>query len=77
MRLQLSSIPQMTLMAAIVTTLCFPVGAVLALLSCAALGVSVHSFVTFGDTFNALAGVSVWWAIGFLPALAYAAFVLP
>jgi len=41
------------------------------------LGVSFHSFVTFGDTFNALAGLLVWWAIGFLPAFAYAAFMLP
>ncbi|MGH8740918.1 MAG: hypothetical protein ACREUN_08400 [Burkholderiales bacterium] len=60
-------------MAAIVTTLCFPVAAALALLGCAALGVPIHACVTFGDTFNAPAGVSVWWVIGFLPALAYAA----
>ena len=72
------SISQMTVMAAIVTTLmCWPVGALLALLCFAVLGVSFHSFVTFGDTFNALAGLLVWWTIGFLPAFAYAAFMLP
>lgn len=72
------SISQMTVMAAIVTTLmCWPVGALLALLCFAVLGVSFHSFVTFGDTFNALAGLLVWWTIGFLPAFAYAAFILP
>ena len=78
MRRLLGSIPQMTVMAAIVTTLmCWPVGALLALLCFAVLGVSFHSFVTFGDTFNALAGLLVWWTIGFLPAFAYAAFMLP
>lgn len=66
-------VPQLTIMAAIVTTLCFPAAAALVLLSCALLGVPIHSVVTFGETFNALAGVSVWWVIGFLPAFAYAA----
>ena len=69
------SISQMTVMAAIVTTLMYgPVGALLALSCFVALGVSLHSFVTFGDTFNAVAGLLVWWAIGFLPAFGYAAF---
>jgi len=78
MRRLLGSISQMTVMAAIVTTLmCWPVGALLALLCFAVLGVSFHSFVTFGDTFNALAGLLVWWTIGFLPTFAYAAFMLP
>ena len=78
MRRLFGSISQMTVMAAIVTTLmCWPVGALLALLCFAVLGVSFHSFVTFGDTFNALAGLLVWWTIGFLPAFAYAAFILP
>lgn len=76
MRLQLSSISQTTVMAAIVTTLFFPVGAALALLCCAVLGISVHSLATFGNTFNAVAGVLVWWAICFLPAFAYAALML-
>jgi hypothetical protein len=78
MRRLLGSISQITVMAAIVTALmCWPVGALLALLCFAVLGVSFHSFVTFGDTFNALAGLLAWWTIGFLPAFAYAAFIMP
>ncbi len=64
----------MAVMAAIVATLCFPVAAALALLSCALLGVPIHTLVTFGDTLNAFAGVSLWWAIGLVPAFGYAAF---
>jgi len=72
-----ASISQIPVMAAIVTTLMYgPVGALLALSSFVSLGVSFHSFVTFGDTFNAVVGLLVWWAIGFLPALGYAAFTL-
>src|SRR5207253_2243159 len=52
------SIRATAVMAAIVTTmLCGPVGALLALLSFAVLGISLHSFVTFGDRFNALGGL--------------------
>jgi len=36
--------------------LCAPVGALLALLSFAALGISIHAFVTFGDRLNAVGG---------------------
>lgn len=61
-------------MAAIVATLCFPLAAALALLACAVLGVPIYSLVTFGETFNAFAGVSLWWTIGLVPALVYAAF---
>jgi len=71
------SISQTMVMAAIVTTLlCLPVGAVLALFSFAVLSVSLHSFVTFGDTFHAVAGLLAWWLVGFLPAYAYSAFML-
>jgi len=72
------SIRATALMAAIVTTmLCGPVGALLALLSFAVLGISLHSFVTFGDRFNALGGLLVWWLITFVPAFGYAAFAMP
>jgi len=65
-------------MAAIVTTmLCAPVGALLALLSFAALGISIHAFVTFGDRLNAVGGLFVWWLIAFVPSFAYAAFAMP
>jgi len=74
----LGSISQMTVMATIVTTLMYwAVGALLALLCFAVPGISFRSFVTFGDTFNALPGLLVWWAICFLPAFAYAAFMFP
>jgi hypothetical protein len=52
-------------------------GALLALLSFAVLGTSLHAFVTFGGTLNAFQGVLAWWALGFVPALAYAAYMLP
>jgi len=74
----LRSVRQMAVMAAIVTTmLCLPVGALLALLSVAVLGVSVHSFITFGESFNAVGGLFVWWALGFVPAFGYAALAMP
>jgi hypothetical protein len=73
-----SSISQVMLMAAITTTLlCLPVGALLALLCFALLGISFHAFLTFADTVNGFEGLLVWWTIGFLPALAYAACFRP
>jgi hypothetical protein len=78
MRLQLGSISQIAVMAAVVTSLLYcPAGALLALLCFVAMGVSFHAFVTFGDTFSAFAGLLVWWTVVFLPAFAYAAFTLP
>ena len=75
---RLRSIRQMAVMAAIVTTmLCVPVGALLGLLSVAVLGVSVHSFITFGERLNAVGGLLVWWALVFVPALGYAALAMP
>ena len=75
---RLRSIRQMAVMAAIVTTmLCVPVGALLALLSVALLGISVHSFVTFGERLNAVGGLFVWWALAFVPAFGYAVFAMP
>jgi len=65
-------------MAAIVTTmLCGPVGALLALFSFAVLGISFHSFLTFGDRLNAVGGLFAWWALAFVPAFGYAVFAMP
>ena len=73
-----SSLSQVMLMAAIVTSLLWlPVGASLALLCFALLGISFRAFLTFGDTFNGFQGLLVWWLLGFVPALAYAACVRP
>jgi hypothetical protein len=78
MQNMLRSIRQIAVMAAIVTTLlCVPVGALLAFLSAVLLGVSVHSFVTFGERFNAVGGLFVWWAVAFVPAFGYALFAMP
>jgi hypothetical protein len=65
-------------MAVIVTTLaCIPMGAVLALLSFGIPDMSPQSLVTFGGRFNAFVGVLLWWAIAFVPSLAYSAFAMP
>ena len=71
-----ASLAQLFVMAAIVTTLFLVPAAGLAWLACAVLDVSFESLVTFGDALSAPAGVSAWWAIFFLPAFAYAAFML-
>jgi len=69
---------QTAVMAAIVTTLmCGPVGALLALFSFAVLGISFHSFLTFGERFNAFVGLLVWWLVAFVPAYGYASFTMP
>ena len=71
-----ASLSQVAGMAALVASLLyFPVGAVLALLCFAARDVSIHSFITFGDTFNPLPGLLMWWVFAFVPAFAYAAHV--
>ena len=78
MRLVLRSLPQMVVMAAIVTsTLFVPVGALLIWLSFAFFGVSLRALVTFGSLITALEGLLAWWALLFLPALVYAACVMP
>lgn len=64
-------------MAAIVTTLLWvPAGVVLAGVLFV-FGTSLHAFVTFGGAIGGVLGVATWWAIGFVPALGYAAYVLP
>lgn len=78
MRFVLRSIPQMLVMAAVVTTaLCVPVGAVLASLSFALFGISLREFVTFGGELAPVEGLLAWWAVLFIPALVYAAYVMP
>ncbi len=74
----LRSVRATAVMAAIVTTmLCGPVGALLALFSFAVLGISFHSFLTFGDRLNAVGGLFAWWALAFVPAFGYAVFAMP
>jgi hypothetical protein len=68
---------ELATMAAIVTTLLFvPVAAILAGLLFLA-GISLEAVVTFGGALNAVQGLLAWWALGFLPAAAYAAYALP
>jgi len=71
-----ASLAQLFIMAAIVATLSLPPAAGLAWLACSVLGFSFEALVTFGDRLSAPVGVSAWWAIVFLPAFAYAAFML-
>lgn len=78
MTLTAASIRQLMVMAAITATLmCLPVGAVLALLAYAVLGISFHAFLTFAGALNNFAGVLAWWALAFLAALPYAAYAMP
>lgn len=71
-------IRQTMVMAAIAATLmCLPVGALLALLAYAVLGISFHAFLTFAGALNNFTGVLAWWALAFLAALPYAACAMP
>jgi hypothetical protein len=68
----------MLVMASVVTTALFvPVVGILALLAIGSFGVSLRAFVTFGEMLNAVEGLGAWWAILFVPALAYSACVMP
>lgn len=72
-----SYLGQVLTMAAIVTTLLWvPLGAMLAAVLFA-FGTSLHAFVTFGGAIDGVVGVVTWWMVGFVPALGYAAYVLP
>ena len=65
------------MMAAIVTTLLFvPAAALLAGLLFL-FGISLQAFVTFDGALNEMQGVLAWWMVAFLPAAAYASYVLP
>jgi hypothetical protein len=61
-------------MGAIVTTLLWlPGGALLALLCYLLLDISLDTFLTLGHSLpHASVGLLAWWAIGFVPAYAYA-----
>lgn len=64
-------------MAAIVTgLLCVPAGALLAAVLFL-LGIPLLGFVTFGGALNGYQAALAWWILGFLPALGYAAYLLP
>jgi hypothetical protein len=78
MKLVLRSLPQLLVMASVVTTALYvPVMVVLALLSVGLTGASLHAFVTFGDALSTFEGLVAWWAILFVPALAYSACMMP
>lgn len=78
MRVVLSSLPQMIVMAAIVASALYvPVAGLLALLAFILFGVSLYDFVTFGGALGAVDGLVAWWALMLLPALIYAAYVMP
>ena len=78
MQRALNSITHTLVMAAIVTTLlCLPVGALIAAFGYAVLDIPFQTFLTFAGTFNRFVGLLAWWTLLFVPALAYAACVLP
>lgn len=75
---QLRSLVQMLVMAAIVTTaLAVPVGALLGLLCLAVFDVSLWAFITFAGSLTLLQGILAWWGLMLVPALVYAAAVMP
>lgn len=74
----LRSIPQMLVMAAIVTTALFvPVGALIVLIAFGLFGVSLQAVVTFGGWLSVIPGLAAWWLILLIPALAYATYAMP
>ena len=72
-----SAIGRLFVMAAIVATLWFPAGALVAGLASVLLDFPIRIVVTFGDRIHAAAGLVLWWLIVFLPALAYSAVFMP
>jgi hypothetical protein len=70
------TLAQVLVMAAIVATLFLVPAAGLVWVGCALLGISFESVVTLGNIVSAPAGLSAWWTISFVPAFAYAAFML-
>jgi len=53
-----------------------PAVAVVAALCVVVFGLSPHTIVTFGGTFNEPVGLFAWWAALLPPSLAYALFCL-
>ena len=72
------AVSQLTVMAAIVSSLVYvPLGAVVALVSYA-LAVPLSALTTFGGALNnVLLGLLAWWLVLFAGACVYAAFVFP
>jgi hypothetical protein len=78
MRIVLSSLPQMIVMAAIVATALYvPLAGLFALLAFILFGVSPAEFITFGGALSLLDGLVVWWAVMLVLALVYAAYLMP
>lgn len=78
MRLILSSLPQMIVMAAIVASALYvPLAGLLALLAFFLFGVPLRDFITFGGALGLLGGLAAWWALMLVPALVYAAYGMP
>jgi hypothetical protein len=74
----LRNLPQMLVMAGVVTTALYvPVMAVLALGAVTLFGLPLRAFVTFGEALGAVAGLVAWWIILFVPALVYSACMMP
>jgi hypothetical protein len=72
-----SSIGRLCVMAAIVATICIPVGALLAGLASVLLDFPLRVALTFGERIHAAAGLVLWWLILYLPALVYSAVFMP
>ena len=64
-------------MAAVVATMWFPLGALIAGLASVLLDLRIHAVMTFGERVHAAAGLVLWWLIVLLPALVYAAVFMP
>jgi hypothetical protein len=78
MRIVLASLPQMFVMAAIVTTaVLVPVAGLFALGAYLFFGVPLGVFITFGGNLSILQGVVAWWMLLLLPTLVYSAYVMP
>ena len=78
MRVVLAALPQMFVMAAIVTSaLLVPVAGLLALMAFLLFGVPLSGFVTFGGALGLFQGVLAWWGMLLVPVLVYSAYVMP
>jgi hypothetical protein len=70
-------IGEVAMLAAVVTTLLFVPAAVLLAGVLFLLDVSLPAFATFNGVLNAYQGTAAWWMIAFVPALAYALYLMP
>ena len=72
-----TSIVRLCVMAAVVATMWFPLGALIAGLASVLLDFPIRTLMTFGDRIHAAAGLVLWWLIVCLAALPYAAVFMP